>query len=94
MDDPSAPRRFTREETALILRRATEGEQRLETLLEDGLTLDELARAAEAAGIDVAAVRRAAAITHDPPDPLQTWLVAAPVNPVTSRLVFTPRSSS
>ena len=82
MDDPSVPRRFTREETALILRRTTEGEQRLETLLEDGLTLDELARAAEAAGIDIAAVRRAAAITHDPPDPLQTWLVAGPVNPM------------
>ena len=82
MDDPSAARRFTREETALILHRATEGEQRLATRLEDGLTLDEIARAAEGAGIDIAAVRRAAAIMHAPADPFQTWLIAAPVNPV------------
>ena len=82
MDDPPAARRFTREETALILRRATEGEQRLETRLEDGLTLDEIAQAAEHAGIDIATVRRAAAIMNAPPDPLQTWLIAAPVNPV------------
>ena len=82
MDDPSAARRFTREETALILRRATEGEQRLETRLEDGLTLDEIALAAGDAGIDIAAVRRAAAIMHAPADPFQTWLVAAPVNPM------------
>ena len=82
MDDHSAARRFTREETALILHRATEGEQRLATRLEDGLTLDEIARAAGDAGIDVAALRRAAAIMHAPADPFQTWLVAAPVNPV------------
>ena len=82
MDVPSATRRFTREETALILHRATEGEQRLETRLEDGLTLDEIARAAGDAGIDVAAVRRAAAITRTPADPFQTWLVVAPVNPM------------
>ena len=81
MDDPSIARRFTREETALILHRATEGEQRLATRLEDGLTLDEIARAAGDAGIDIAAVRRAAAIMHAPADPFQTWLVAAPVNP-------------
>ena len=82
MDDHSAARRFTREEAALILHRATEGEQRLATRLEDGLTLDEIARAAGDAGIDVAALRRAAAITHAPADPFQTWLVAAPVNPI------------
>lgn len=81
MGDPSAARRFTREETALIIRRATDGEQRFETRIEDGLTLDEIAMAAGDAGIDIAAVRRAAAITHAPADPFQTWFVAAPVNP-------------
>ena len=82
VDDPSAPRRFNSEETALILRRATEGERRLETRVEGGLTLDEIVLAAREAGIDVAAVHRAAAIMRTPADPLQTWLVAAPVNPV------------
>ena len=86
MADPSDGRRFNREETAFILRRATEGERRLETRIESGLTLDEIVLAARDAGIDIAAVRRAATITPAPSDPLQAWLVAAPVNPVVQGL--------
>ena len=43
--DSSSARRFSREEAALILRRATEGEQRGENRIEDGLTLAEIVAA-------------------------------------------------
>lgn len=77
--DPAA-RRLGRRETDLILRRATEGGALRS--VEDGLTLDELAAAAGEAGIDPAAVRRAAALSTTRADPVQAVLAGAPVHPV------------
>jgi hypothetical protein len=59
-------RRYTREETAVILRRATDGERRAPSDVDSGLTLEEIEAAAREAGIDPAAVRRAAAVTAAP----------------------------
>ena len=78
--DSSSARRFSREEAALILRRATEGEQRGQNLIEGGLTLAEIVAAARDAGIDPGAVRRAAALAPAPPDPLQRLFLGAPSN--------------
>ena len=74
-------RRFSRAETALILRRATDGVLRPRGQVEDGLTLDEIVAAAREVGIDPRAVRRAAALSTVRPDPVQTLLVGAPVAP-------------
>lgn len=77
-----APRRFDRKETALILRRATDGEGRPAQGGEAGLTLEEITAAAVEAGIDPAAVRRAAAVVPVRADPFQRWALGAPVTPV------------
>ncbi len=74
--------RFSRDETALILRRATEGERRPRSEVEGGLTLDEIVAAAQDAGIDAAAVRRAAALIDVAPDRIRSLFVGAPVAPV------------
>jgi len=75
-------RRFTQQEVATILRRATESDEDGGT--EGGLTLDELAAAAREAGIDPDAVRRAALISATPLDPLERLLMGAPVSPTVS----------
>ena len=74
-------RRFSRRETGLILRRATDGEIRTQSS-QGGLTLDELVAAAREAGIDPAAVRRAALLSSPPQGPLEKLLVGARVHPV------------
>jgi hypothetical protein len=74
-------RRFSREETALILRRATDAERRAPSPVEGGLTLEEIAAAAREAGIDPAAVRRAAALTLAPFTESRPGILGAPVAP-------------
>jgi hypothetical protein len=74
-------RRYSKRETGLILRRATDGEIRTQSS-QGGLTLDELVAAAREAGIDPAAVRRAALLSSPPQGPLEKLLLGAPVNPV------------
>jgi hypothetical protein len=74
-------RRYSREETALILRRATDAERREPSAVEGGLTLEEIAAAAREAGIDPAAVRRAAALTPAPATEARSWALGAPVAP-------------
>jgi hypothetical protein len=76
-----ASRRFTREESALILRRATDAERRPSGELDAGLTLDELVAAAREAGIDPAAVRRAAALERAPVSAGRGWALGAPAAP-------------
>lgn len=73
----SGGRRFTREETAIILRRATDGEQRVESRRDGSLTLDEIVAAARDAGIDAAAVRRAAAVSILPSSSLAARIFGA-----------------
>ena len=77
----SGERRFSRHEAALILKRATDGEIRAHSS-HDGLTLDELIAAAREAGIDPAAIQRAATLIPARPDPVQNILLGAPVRPV------------
>ena len=77
----SGERRFSRHEAALILRRATDGEIRAHSS-HDGLTLDELIAAAREAGIDPAAIQRAATLIPARQDPVQNVLLGAPVRPV------------
>lgn len=82
MADEPEGRRFSPEETALILRRATDGEQRLENRRDDTLSLDEIVAAAHEAGIDAAAVRRAAAVSLVPTDSFRSRLWGAPIDPI------------
>ena len=81
MTEPDGERRFDREEAALVLRRATNDEGLVEGA-RGGLTLNELVAAAREAGIDPAAVRRAATVSVPVPDPVERLLVGAPVSPV------------
>lgn len=75
-----AGRRFTSAETASILRRATDAEAR-PTETEAGLTLEELVAAAREAGIDPAAVRRAAAVAPTPVPELESRALGAAAAP-------------
>lgn len=76
-EDPSEVR-FSEEETAMILRRATEVELRGSALPSGGHTLDELASIAREAGIDPEAVRRAARLVPARMDPIQKVFLGAP----------------
>ncbi|MBW3535831.1 MAG: hypothetical protein KY453_11555 [Gemmatimonadetes bacterium] len=76
-EDPSEVR-FSEEEAALILRRATEVELRGPAVPSGGHTLDELASIAREAGIDPDAVRRAARLVPARPDPVQRIFLGAP----------------
>ena len=75
-------RRYSPEETALILRRATDGEQSLESRRDDTLSLDQIVAAATEAGIDAASIRRAAAVSLVPSEPFRSRLWGAPVDPI------------
>lgn len=81
-DGDEAEPRYSAEEVALILERASDtGKRGTSIVLGDGYTLDDLAWAAQEAGLDPDAVRRAARLVTVPPDPVQRLFLGAPSHP-------------
>ena len=91
MIGPDEGRRYNAEETALILRRATELKpsvpERIDALSRDGITLDQLTEAATEAGIDAAAVRTAALELETPPALKSSAFFGAPTRLVEERVI-------